>query len=31
MEMWLVVMAMSVAVLWLAVKWVVGLVRALRK
>lgn len=28
---WLVVMAMSVAVLWLVGKWVVGLIRALRK
>lgn len=28
---WLIMMAMGCAVLWLAVKWVVGLVRALRK
>ena len=28
---WVVMMAMSVAVLWLVVKWVVGLIRALRK
>lgn len=28
---WLVMMAMSCAVLWLVAKWVVELVRALRK
>lgn len=31
MYSWFIVMAMAAAVLWLAVKWVVGLVRALRK
>lgn len=28
---WLVMMAMGCAVLWLVVKWLVGLIRALRK
>lgn len=28
---WLVTMAMAAAVLWLVGKWVVGLIRALRK
>ena len=28
---WLVMMAMGCAVLWLVAKWLVGLVRALRK
>ena len=28
---WFIVMAMAAAVLWLAGKWLVGLIRALRK